>query len=196
MSFSGLCGYFSYFWYKVSGKTIKTAFQVSRGTWFMKKNEKMLSRKLDLFQLRTLSKFLYEVFRNLFGKSLKLAFYVTTKTFWRDNFSLFLKTFFFLFFGFWPRSFRAFRPKQKQKWIQCIQANEVMKNNSFIKLEMFYDFRILNEKSFDFLLENFGTVVRSVLAFRGKKFFFNIWQRFLVFFVLWTVFFHFWLTLM
>ena len=57
MSFSGLCGFFSYFGYKVSGKTIKTAFQFSRGTCFMK--DKTV-KKLDLFQLRTLNIFLFE----------------------------------------------------------------------------------------------------------------------------------------
>ena len=87
----------------------------------------------------------------------------------RKNF--FLTQIFFFLWGLWPRYFWNFRQNNFVSFvdncIQLIQRIDLMKILSFKNLELLYQFRTLNKKSPDFLLENFCTVVETVLACPG-----------------------------
>ena len=117
------------------------------------------------------------VVQKLFNSLVEIAIYVSRETFWRGK-TFFLTQSFFFVWGFWPRFFWTFRQNNfvsfVENCIRLIQRKGLIKILSFKNLELLYQFRISNEKSPDFLLENFCTVVETVFScpgyIWGKKF--------------------------
>ena len=143
-------------------------------------------------KIRSWCKVFLIVVRKLFNSPIKIAIYVSRETFWRGKIFSGRKSFFFVW-GLWPRKFRNLRQNNfvsfVENCIQLIQRNDLMKILSFKNLELLYQFRTLNKKSPDFLLENFCTVFETVLACPGYIWGKKLVEHCAVFFV-----FEFWLT--
>ena len=124
----------------------------------------------------------------------EIAIQVSTETFWR-NYVLFLTD--TKFFRLRTLTDAILNIQRKlfcqfcQYGIQRIQRNDWMKFLSYKELELFYQFWTLNEKSLDFLPENFVTVVKIVLACPGyvflQLFFVKNVQFLFVLFVFWLI---------
>ena len=155
----------------------KTAFQLSRGAWFL---EKIAFLKLLIFsQIPTWSISRLKVLRQLFDSLEIITIQVSTETFWINNVLFLTDANFFrlltltdailniqrkLFFQFCQYGF------------QGIQRNDWMKFLSYKELELFYHFWTLNKKSLEFLSENFVTFAGIVLACPGYVFPFFLWK--------------------
>ena len=114
-------------------------------------------------------------------------------SFWRKPFFSRLRTLIEVFPNIQTKLFYQFC----QYGIQRIQRNDWMKFLSYQKLELFYHFWTWNERSTEFLPENFVTFVEIVLACPGYVFrlifFLKNLQKFYVLFVSWFIQLHFWL---
>ena len=150
---------------------IKTAFQLPWGAQILKKN--CFWKMLIFFQLRTWSKSFSKVLRQLFDGLEKITIQPSTETFWRRKVLVLTETIFFrlrtlteAFPNIQTKLFYQFC----QYGIQRIQRNDWMKFLSYQKLELFYHFWTWNERSTEFLPENFVTFVEIVLACPGYVF--------------------------
>ena len=149
----------------------KTAFQLSRGAWFL---ERPAFLKMLIFsQIRIWSKSCMKVLRQFSDNLDKIAIQVSTETFWRNNVLFLTNTKFFRLRTLTDAILNIQRKlfcQFCQYGIQRIQRNDWMKFLSYKELELFYQFWTLNEKSLDFLPENFVTVVKIVVACPGYVF--------------------------
>ena len=156
----------------------KTAFQLSRGAWFL---EKAAFLKMLIFsQIRIWSISCLKVLRQLFDSLEIITIQVSTETFWRNNVLFLTDTKLFrlrtLTDAIWNIQRKLFC-QFCQYGIQRIQRIDWMKFFSYKELELFYHFWTLNEKSVEFLPENFVTVVENVLACPGYVFLlFFLWK--------------------
>ena len=99
MSFPGLCrNFFRILCRNVLGKMFKTAFQLSRGAWFLEKTAFL--KMLILSQLPIWSDSCSKILRQLFASWEKIAIQVTTETYWRNKVLFLTETIFFSFTDF------------------------------------------------------------------------------------------------
>ena len=156
----------------------KTAFQLSRGAWFLE--ETAFMKMLIFSQFRIWRKSCLKVLQQFFVSLEKIAIQVSTETFWWKN-VLFLSD---TKFSRLRTSTDAILNSQRkffcqfcQYGIQRIQRNGWMKFLSYKEMELFYHLWTLNEKSLEFLPENFVTVVQIVLACPRYVFLLYFWVK-------------------
>ena len=158
-------------WKKRFRKMFKTALQLSRGAWFQKKT---VFGKCWIFLKFGPRAILFRKFcgnfstaeKKLQSKCPQKHFEKKMFSFWRKPFFSRLGTLTEVFSNFQTKLFCQFC----QYGIQRIQTNEWMKLLSYKKLELFYHFWTWNERSTEFLPENFVTFVEIVLACPGYVF--------------------------
>ena len=147
----------------------KTAYQLSRGAWFPKKN--CFRKRLIFYQIRNWSKFFSNASRKIFLSSEKRAIYMFTETFWRKNVLFFDTKLFFLFRDIDRGIFGTFRQKNFVRFvensIQRIRRIQLMEILPLRNLELCNQLRTLKKQSLDFFLDNFATVGKNVLAHSG-----------------------------
>ena len=169
MSFSCLCRcFFPDKWWKSFGKVFRTAFQLSRWAYFLKKTAFGKSWFFFKFGSRTnlVWKFcgnFSQVQRKLQSKCPQKQFEEIMFLFWPKPLFSHLRTLTAAFLNFRRKLFCQFC----QYGIQRIQRNDWVKLLSYKKLELFYHFWTLIENSLEILPKNFVTVVENVLGCPG-----------------------------
>ena len=149
----------------------KTAIQLSSGAYFLTKN--CFRKFVDFFSNSRLEQILFKSFVAIFRQhrensnpSVHRNILKKMFSFWSKLFFSCLRTFTVAILNIQRKRFCQFR----QYGIQRIQRNDWIKRFSYKELELFYHFRILNEKSPQLLPEKFVTVVEIVLRCPGYNF--------------------------
>ena len=142
----------------------KTAIQLSSGAYFLTKS--CFRNFVDFFSNSRLEQILFESFVAIFRQhrensnpSVHRNILKKKFSFWSKPFFSCLRTFTDAILNIQRKRFCQFR----QYGIQRIQRNDWIKRFSYKELELFYHFRILNEKSPQLLPEKFVTVVKNVV---------------------------------
>ena len=147
--------------------------------------KKLLMEKIDFFSKKELEEIFLKVLRKLFGRLVKIVFRCPRELLYKKR-SLFWRKQFFPRLRSLTEGFSNFQTTTNCKFVHnciwCIEMNDLIKISGFKKLEKLYHFRNLSGKSFAFLLNFFGTVVRSLLARPSYFSRINSFQKFTNFF--------------
>ena len=145
-----------------------TAYQLSRGAWFPKKN--CFWKRLIFIKFGTGAIFFLMPQGNFSSAQWKVQSTCSQKHSEERMFSFLTQTYFSRL-GTLTEAFLELSNKKNVSFVEnCIQRIRrihLMKILPFWNLELFNQFRTLKKKSRDFFLDNFGTVVEIVLARSG-----------------------------